>query len=170
MRIVGIDGATRKTGVSLFEDKKLIEHRVIDFSRMKDIDKRMCEMMLSIEAFLNEFKPDVIACEDTWSKANKFEKRNPKTDKMLARLGGAIWFWAISNQTDIHFLTPSCWRSAVGIKTGPGINRDMLKSQAIEKIEKDYGFTATDDEAEAILIGASMPILLSSDDDDELFE
>lgn len=33
MRIIGIDGATNKTGIALFEDGNYLEHILIDLSK-----------------------------------------------------------------------------------------------------------------------------------------
>ncbi len=164
MRYCGIDASTQRTGVSLFEDDKLVEHRVIDCHKIKDGDQRMREMLLNIDALLTYLKPDIIVVEDTWQGKKIL---NVKTLKTLCRLAGGIWMWAILHSVELKFVTPSAWRSAVGIPTG-NIKRDVLKDYAIKQVKKDYGFTATDDECEAILIGASASLLFS--DDSDLFE
>lgn len=161
MKICGIDASTQRTGVSIFEDDKLVKHGVIDCHKTKDGIKRMIEMYLQLNDFLNKNRPDLIIIEDTWLRINV------QTSKTLARLAGGIWMWAALHNVELHFVTPSQWRSVVGIPTG-NIKRDTLKDYAIKQVKKDYGFTATDDEAEAILIGASASILFSNNT--ELFE
>ncbi len=148
MKICGIDASTKKTGIALLEDGKLIDYRLLDFSREKDLDKRMREMCLGINDLLNYYNPNLILCEDVWLSAN------PDTAKTLARLGGAIYMWAILNNKDFKYLIPSNWRAIVGLKTGK-IKREELKKMAIKKVKSDYGLDVTDDIAEAILIGAS---------------
>lgn len=148
MKICGIDASTKKTGISLLDDGKLIEYRLLDFSREKDSDKRMREMCLSISELLDYYSPDLILCEDVWLSAN------PNTAKTLARLGGAIYMWAILRNKELTYLIPSNWRAVVGLKTGK-IKREELKEMAVHKVKKDYGIDVTDDIAEAILIGAS---------------
>lgn len=164
MRICGIDASTQRTGVALFVDDKLVEHRVIDCHRIKDGDKRIREMYSNIDALLNYLQPDLIVVEDTWQGKKIL---NVKTFKTLCRLAGGIWMWATLHNVDLQFVTPSAWRSAVGIPTG-NIKREVLKDYAIKQVKKDYGFTATDDECEAILIGASGSLLFS--DNSELFK
>lgn len=158
MKICGIDASTKKTGIALLEDGKLIEYRLIDYSREQDLDKRMREMCLSIDSVLDYYKPNLILCEDVWI------SKNPSTAKTLARLGGAIYMWAIINETDFKFIVPSTWRSAVGISIGKK-KRDDLKKLSINKVKKDYGIEPGEDVCEAILIGASGFI-----DDAELFD
>lgn len=148
MKICGIDASTKKTGISLLEDGKLIEYRLLDYSREKDLEKRMKEMCLSISTLLEYFNPNLILCEDVWLSAN------PNTAKTLARLGGAIYMWAILNNKDFNFLIPSNWRAIVGLKIGK-VKREDLKKMAVQKVKADYGLDVTDDVAEAILIGAS---------------
>lgn len=148
MKICGIDASTKKTGISLLEDEKLIEYRLLDFSREKDLDKRMQEMCLAINDLLNYYSPNLILCEDVWISSN------PNTAKILARLSGAIYMWAILNNTDFCYLIPSSWRAIVGLKTGT-TKREKLKKMATQKVKSDYGIDVSDDVAEAILIGAS---------------
>lgn len=148
MKICGIDASTKKTGISLLEDGKLIEYRLIDYSRENDLDKRMKEMCKSIDILLSYYHPNLILCEDVWINTN------PNTAKILARLGGAIYMWGITNKVDCEYIIPSAWRSLVGLKIGKK-KRNDLKRLAVEKVKKDYGITVSDDEAESILIGAS---------------
>lgn len=158
MKICGIDASTKKTGMALLEDGKLIEYRLIDFSREQDLDKRMREMCLSIDDLLDYYSPDLILCEDVWI------SKNPNTAKTLARLGGAIYMWAILNNKDFKFIIPSAWRSAVGINIGKK-KRETLKQLSINKVKEDYNIQPGEDVCEAILIGASGFI-----DDTELFD
>lgn len=160
MKICGIDASTKKTGISLLEDGKLIEYRLLDYSREKDLDKRMREMCLSINNVLDYYNPNLILCEDVWLSIN------PNTAKTLARLGGAIYMWAVLKNKDFKYLISSNWRAVIGLKTGK-IKRDELKKEAIKKVKTDYGIDVTDDIAEAILIGASGFV---EQDEEDLFE
>ena len=158
MKICGIDASTKKTGIALLDDGKLIEYRLLDYSRELDLDKRMREMCTSIDELLDYFDPDLIICEDVWV------SKNPNTAKILARLGGAVYMWAILNNINFKFVVPSAWRSAVGINISKQ-TRVTLKQLSINKVKEDYGIEPGEDVCEAILIGASGFI-----DDDELFE
>ncbi len=40
MKICGIDASTKKTGIALLEDGKLIDYRLLDYSR-EYLEKRM---------------------------------------------------------------------------------------------------------------------------------
>ena len=158
MKICGIDASTKKTGISLLEDNKLIEYKLLDYSRENNLDKRMREMCQDIDVTLSWYEPDLILCEDVWI------SQNPNTAKILARLGGAIYMWAITNKKDFKFLIPSQWRAAIGLNIGKK-KREELKQLAIDKVKKDFKVTVTEDEAESILIGASGFVM-----DNNLFE
>ena len=158
MKICGIDASTKKTGIALLEDGKLIEYRLIDYSREQDLDKRMREMCLSIDEVLDYYKPNLIICEDVWI------GQNPDTAKTLARLGGAIYMWAILNEVHFKFVIPSTWRCAVGIDTGAR-DRKSKKKLSIDKVKKDYGIEPGEDVCEAILIGTSGFIIYNEEFD-----
>ena len=158
MKICGIDASTKKTGIALLENGKLIEYRLIDYSREQDLDKRMREMCMSIDELLNYFEPDLILCEDVWI------SKNPNTAKTLARLGGAIYMWSILNNTYFKFVIPSAWRVAVGLNIGRK-KRETLKQLSIDKVKEEYGIEPGEDVCVAILIGLSGVI-----DDSELFD
>lgn len=163
MRVVGIDASSTATGMALFVDDELVEHYVIVPKKTDSIFERINYLFKTLNEELDKLHPDVIAVEDTWFKAN------PQTAKMLARIGGGIWFYAITHGVQMYFIAPGTWRSVVGLSTG-NKKRAVKKAEAIAKIEKDFGFTALEDEAEAILIAQSTPILLEANDLDELFE
>ena len=146
MKICGIDASTKKTGIALLEDGKLIDYRLLDYSR-EYLEKRMRNMLADIHSVLSYYEPDFIRCEDVWI------DKNADTAKILARLGGGIYMWAVINNTNFAYIIPSHWRKIVGLP-GKG-NRTELKKLAIKKVKSDYGLDVTDDIAEAILIGAS---------------
>ena len=53
MRIMGIDGATNKTGIAIFEDGKYEQHILIDLHKIKDASERIPKMMIAICDFIN---------------------------------------------------------------------------------------------------------------------
>lgn len=148
MKICGIDASTKKTGIALLKNEKLVEYRLLDYSRELNLDKRMREMCMSINDLLDYYKPDLVLCEDVWV------SNNPNTAKTLARLGGAIYMWAVLNETAFEYVVPSAWRAAVGINTGKK-KREELKKLSIAKVRENYNIEPGEDVCEAILIGAS---------------
>ena len=59
------------------------------------------------------------------------------------------------NKTIDKLYVSTEWRSKCGIKTGPNIHRDQLKSAAIALVKDKYGVFANDDICDAICIGMS---------------
>jgi len=51
-------------------------------------------------------------------------------------------------------LSPASWRTKHDIQK-PGLKRDELKLLSVNKVKELYNSDVTDDEADAILIGAS---------------
>lgn len=50
--------------------------------------------------------------------------------------------------------SPASWRTKHGIQK-PGLKRDELKQLSVDKVKELYNSDVSDDEADAILIGAS---------------
>ena len=103
-------------------------------------------MCLAILKELDAINPDIIYMEEA---ANP---RNPHTQRLLVRLQGVVYSWAIVHGADCEYIRPSCWRSLVGIK-GKGKCRKDLKVEAIELVKNILDITVNDDVAESILIG-----------------
>lgn len=145
-KLCGIDSSTKRTAISYFEDGKLIEYKVIDFSKVKDKNERIDSMMLGIAAHLNYWKPDYIYQEDSWTSPN------PETANMLTNIIGGVRFWSISNGCKYHKIKPSVWRAQFGLNAYKD-KREVLKEKSINYVKELYGVEVSDDEADAILIG-----------------
>lgn len=78
--------------------------------------------------------------------------RNPATAKLLYWLQGIIMvaLYEYNKKIEIEFILPNSWRSKIGIRTGRGITRDILKAKDIEYVKQKYNLTVNDDEADAI--------------------
>ena len=57
---------------------------------------------------------------------------------------------------DIQIIVPSRWRKLLGFKQGAGIKRQDLKRQCFEWVKKNLGLEKSEDEVEAIGIGAAV--------------
>ena len=53
-------------------------------------------------------------------------------------------------KVEIETILPNSWRSKIGIKTGAGITRDILKQKDIDYVFTNYNKRVNDDEADAI--------------------
>lgn len=148
MRLVSLDQSTRCSGYAYFEDGKYIESGIVDMSKSKlETDKRSFEMAKELWKIIKKYKPDELVLE------NVQQQSNPATMIILARLAGMIIGYAEAHNVHVHILLPSQWRKALGYSQGAKVKRQELKQQSIDYVKENFGFNATEDEAEAICEG-----------------
>lgn len=149
MIILGLDISTKSTGVSVFRDKELIYSTVIASAKTNVYDR--IELITSkVEQIVKEYKPDKVIAEQP---EPAFVKNNLDVYRKLTFAHGAICLMLNHYKLNMELCTSSHWRAQVGIKTGRGVTRAMLKPQDIAKVKELYNKTVNDDEADAILIG-----------------
>lgn len=144
-RLCSIDASTTSTGISYFLNGEYQSSTLIQYDD-KIADSRFNKMCLAILRELDTLNPYIIYMEEA---ANP---RNPHTQRLLVRLQGVVYSWAISHGADCEFIRPSSWRSLVGIKS-KGKRKNELKIAAIEMVKSIFNITVNDDVAESILIG-----------------
>ena len=151
-KIVCLDLATKKSGISYWENGKYIESYVIDYENIKDIDERTEAMGKNIVSALNYFKPNMVYTEDS------FKGKNIKTMKCLCNLHGIAMGWCYLNDAKHNLIYPSTWRKYIpGFPNGRGIKREEQKEYSVQYVTEHYGFVPkTDDESDAILIGEAV--------------
>lgn len=147
MKIIGIDGATKTSGVAVFEDCNYVTHKLISFSG--DADVRIPKMMMAICEYIKEHKPDKVIMEKS------LLKNNIDTVQKLANLAGAVMFYCYSKGIPFEHQYPSQWRKTIGLSQGSKVKKETLKAEAIAAVKQEYGMDLTDDESEAILIARS---------------
>lgn len=165
MKIVGIDASTNKTGIAVFQDKRYVEHTLIDLHKTRDSSERIPKMMLAICDYLDKHQIDKIIMEESMM------TNNILTVKMLSNIAGAVMYYATSHDIEFQFDLPSAWRKRIGLTQGRTVKRDVLKAEAIAAVKQEYGMNLTDDECESILIarsGFDLPKIVLVDDDDEI--
>jgi Holliday junction resolvasome RuvABC endonuclease subunit len=150
MRIVGIDGSTKSTGICEFVDGKYIKHTLIDCHKEKDAMKRIPMMANKICKYLDEIDDiDVIIMERSILKANI------DTLQKLSNLAGAIMLYAYRRGIKFENPVPSVWRKKIGLEQSKNVKREALKLEAIKAVKQEYGLDVSDDEAESILLARS---------------
>lgn len=145
-RFVSIDASTKKTGICLLENGKLTEYRLLDHSEIEDVEERIKVMSLDIIRQLNLWKPHIIYIEDSWSKFNV------ETTKLLTRVMGVTYGWALTNNCEWNCMLPSRWRKLAGIEQGKK-KRSELKQASIDYVKNKYGIDVNDDVADCIAMG-----------------
>lgn len=159
---MGIDASSTSTGISIFNDKKLIFHTTIK-PEGKEWHERLFNQGPQLINIINNFNPDIVYMEDVPLKATGGLKT-------LVILGGVQGYFSgimASYNIQINFISPAKWRSKIGIYDGTkeGMKRENLKQKAIMMANKLFDLNlcwmgpnskkTQDDEAEAILIAYS---------------
>ena len=122
----------------------------IDFQKEKDAIIRFDRMSKNIISLLDNYSPIVIYIEDTAL------QKNAKTLKELSQLQGVIIGYCKAKNIDIQIITPSQWRKQLGFKQGAGIKRKELKEQCFNWVKENLNLERSEDEVEAIGIGAAV--------------
>lgn len=104
----------------------------------------MCRL---IKNLIEEIKPEEVVIEEVTFQANA------ATAKTLSRLQGAIMGICYMLDIPIFISFPSTWRKVLRFKQGGGVKREVLKSQAIELVKKEFNIDTDDDRADAICMG-----------------
>lgn len=152
-----LDQSTKKTGWCIWQNGIYKESGLIDHEKEKNASRRFAKMTIDIFTLLDRYKPVVLYIEDTAL------QRNVKTLKELSQLQGTIIGYAVAKDIDVQIIAPSEWRKILGIKTGAGIKREALKKECLEWVERNIGITRSEDEIEAIAIGAAVLALWNCD-------
>lgn len=95
VRLISIEPASRITGWALYENAKLKQSDIIDFSKSKlEPESRLYYMKLRILELLEEYKPQIVVVEVSRS------SNNIKVQRMLSELDGVIEGWGIKLKSD----------------------------------------------------------------------
>lgn len=156
MKIMGIDSSSKKTGIAIYNNNHLAEHFLLDYSKIRDYDRRFPQMVQDIEKHITDLAPDVVYVEDTWEKNQGFN--NVATLKKLSYILGAIRHICLTHKIPFNLIFPSEWRSTIGMQTGK-LNREELKQLSKDYVDEKYGAKVNDDVADAICIAEAGNII-----------
>jgi crossover junction endodeoxyribonuclease RuvC len=138
-----LDQATKISGFSLFENKKLITYGILEVYDKNPIE-RMKLMNDEIIVIVERYKPDFIVFENV-----QFQN-NYGTFQQLSQLQGIIMAYLFKTNIGFQMVEPSAWRSFSGIK---GRKREEQKKNTQEFVKRKYNIECTEDEADAVGIG-----------------
>lgn len=145
-----LDQSTKLTGWCIWKNGKYETSGLIDLQKEKDSTIRFDKMSKNIISLLDNYSPIVIYIEDTAL------QKNAKTLKELSQLQGVIIGYCKAKNIDIQIITPSQWRKQLGFKQGAGIKRKELKEQCFNWVKENLNLERSEDEVEAIGIGAAV--------------
>jgi Holliday junction resolvasome RuvABC endonuclease subunit len=154
LRALGVDCASRKSGLAVLEGTKLLYHYpYTSLLRPGYSDKELAVELVRFWKFVNqtakEYKVDIVVVEFT----SGF--RNHQTNRMLAYFEAAAMMGVAGTRIKLYRArTLKARTSALGTKF-------TEKQKAIAKIRRTYGKNLTEDEAEAIIFALAGINLLS---------
>lgn len=163
MRVAGIDGSTKMTGVCIMSDGVIERYLLIDLHKEKDAIKRIKTMMVKIAEMLDKYQLDAVYMEKSICKGG-----NVDTTQKLSFLMGGIMFYCAKNGIEFVNPLPPEWRKKIGLRQSSKVKRDELKAEAIYAVKKEYGLDVNDDIAESVLLARSafdLPKIEISEDD-----
>jgi len=144
--ILSLDQAT-KVGWSLFEDDKLIDCGLEDFSNIEFFAEKVNEIKKWYEKKIIETKAEIFALEDV-----QYQK-NARVHKELSQLLGVLENYLIEKQYFYQVIPNKEWKSTCGIK---GKKRKEQKANAQKFCKNKFGIEVEEDIADAICIGWHM--------------
>lgn len=162
MIYVGIDASTSSTGVSVFDNNKLIYYTTIK-GIGNDWRERLFSQGKKITEIINTYSPNCVYMEDVPLK----KTGGLQTLVILGAVQGFIYGIMASYSIPIYFLSPTKWRSDLNMFDGTqdGKKRDVLKEKAVNLVNKLFNINlvwagpnskkSEDDVAEAILVAFS---------------
>lgn len=147
---ISLDQSTKLTGYCVWRNGEYETSGFIDYSKIKDMYTRFDLMSKEILNTLERHKPIVVYIEDTAL------QQNAKTLKDLSQLQGVVIGYCKAKDIDIQIIKPSEWRKELGFEQGRGIKRPELKQQCFNWVKENLGIEKSEDEVEAIGIGAAV--------------
>lgn len=148
--LLALDQASRVTGWAFFKDNKLeafghfTTHGDDEGAKLNEIRAKVIEL-------IQKYDIDEAAYENIQLQANV--GNNVQTFKVLAEVYGVITELFYSNQIPARSYLATSWKSTIGVK---GRTRADQKRAAQALVLDKYKVQCTQDEADAICIGASV--------------
>lgn len=155
MRLLALDQASRVTGVSIFDNDKLIKYGTFEIKSNQELGKRLTQFLENLDKLYAAYHFDAVAYEDI-----QLQMGNVETYKKLAYIQAMILFWCEKNEKKLYCLSPSHWRKVLKEKYGMswGRKRAEQKQTAIDFIQEHYEKEVDSDTADAICIGCAANI------------
>lgn len=148
MRLLALDQASRVSGWAVFEDGKLIEFNKFSATQA-DVGDRLHFIRKEVLALINKFDIDEVVFEDIQLQSNI--ANNVATFKALAEVFGVLHELFVELKIPRTAVLSTVWKSSLGIK---GKDRPAQKKAAQEWVTSTYGLKPSQDECDAICIGA----------------
>lgn len=142
-RIIAIDQASQKLGISIYDNGKLVYYHLVEVTgavsaRLQKIYKFM------VEVVIRKWQPNYLVFEDIQY------QNNAMTHKILGMVMGIVILAAEQAQIEHTEVLNKVWQSEFNIT---GSTRIAQKANVIKRVKEYYKIDVTDDVADAILMG-----------------
>ena len=149
MRILALDQASRVSGWAIFDGDTLEQYGKIDVSKYFELGERLHVIRQEVEHLIDDEHIDAVVLEDIYMDGQRVN--NVQTFKALAEVFGVLYELCVDMEKPVEAVLAGTWKSTLGIK---GKTRPEQKRNAQEWVVKNYNVKPTQDECDAICIGA----------------
>ena len=149
MRILAIDQASRVSGWAIFNEDNLEQYGKIDVSKYYELGERLHVIRQEVKRLIDDEHIDAVVLEDIYMDGQRIN--NVQTFKALAEVFGVLYELCIDMEKPVEAVLAGTWKSTLGIK---GKTRPEQKANAQRWVVSTYGVKPTQDECDAICIGA----------------
>ncbi len=152
MKVLALDQSLQTTGWAVFNNGKLVKFSHFTIPANKPIEIRLHEIWYQLDELLNEYEFSKLYFEDI-----QMQRNNAMTFKKLAYVQATILLWCYNQNIKCEILSASHWRSIIKdrYKVSFGRARAEQKKVALELVLDKFADAATEDEADAILLGVA---------------
>lgn len=148
MILLSLDQSSHITGWAIFEDNKLVQNGKFDL-KSDDIGQRLLHYRVYLIKLINEYKPNKVVFEDIQMQG---QVNNVVTYRILAEILGVTEELVAELDISYEIISSNTWKSKLDIK---GKARAEQKRNASQWVLNTYNKKVTQDEADAICLGAS---------------
>lgn len=146
MRIIALDQASRTSGYSVFDGDKLIASGTIKLTD-DHVGMRLYKLRQSVQQLCQQYQVEYMILEDIQL------QHDPQTYKTLGKVLGVLEELAVELFGQNYTIyTCAHWRSVLSIK---GNERSVQKKNAQQYVLEHYNKRVSEDESDAICIGAA---------------
>ena len=149
MKLLALDQASRVCGWAIFDNQDLIDSGTFTL-KSDDVGERLVQYRQYLSNLTDKYEIDEVAFEDIQMQN---QVNNVQTFKVLAEVFGVTQEYLAEQNYFYHIVSSNTWKSKLQIK---GRTRPEQKKNAQAYVLEHYNKKVSQDEADAICIGASI--------------
>ena len=150
--LLSLDQSSRTTGYAIFKEGKLFHHGKFTLEE-DDVGKRLVQFREEVIKLINDYNITEVAFEEIQLQNNVVN--NVQTFKILSEIYGVLQELVQELKLPYTIVSSNTWKSTMKI---PKTKREEEKRRAQALVQTLFSIKATQDEADAICLGAHMVI------------